>query len=1004
MNRNSYLNPDDVKRSCDEFIKRLNNENSNYAKLNKDVCAFITDGSSAGEAVNELKQRIGYSSVALGSLVLANCYDIDDASTLSSNVGDEVLSGEVILDNMETALSDADHYRGEASSAYSKAYRATSQEEIGYWNGQGSHYDGLASQAMGTYDFYHKKEERYDEINDQTASLFQSSKEIRNKANSLLIAIISGQYDEEVCNGYKADLKNYIENRDIFLADATFDEVNDEIIWDPDAFKGFDRSTFEGDRIAQLVDERDAYIKAMESDPSQANYYKYRIDMINKTIENIVNKGLDNANHSEEFGFTYDYFDGLGYTEEEKLMIFTYWMSVDPEADLSGKEMPKWWEAEHLNVPSELVPNESNVNDLIDDPDMRGKYMDYYFSSYFIVDSISGRPWQDQVEDTMYFDDDKTYDAKTIREEYQNSLEDLRVNGTDVGFGEMVDIWYDAMYGDMMDYVNGVGSVRASKYALETHVGFADTSEKKGVDDVHTNIEDDFYKFCRNAYIYKYNHSDDFYNNIWTSDEVNERFFNYITDDLNAGIYYPLSHEERAIIAQSRAAYTNGDMMYCKNVEDLIEQLKEEHTLYSYGEYDVQVDGDKVIITAVIIDSMNYAGDKHVDQYVMDLSDCCIDLFGSQYISYEKISEKMLEYATYRYDNGWVDPWVMEEREQSVELIMDSVAQEYGFDLSELSEEQLEELKRQSFIYADQQDKLLNVYFNDRETAADKFNEEWDEMMLILGVSVAIMTVFTPGIVVEGAAFLLGVADGTKKILQGDTAEGSIEIGVSAVLLGCSVVKEAGLLDDFADAAKGADELIENSDDAYTWERFLGSDGAVHYSEFADGMSLEDAQRYITNNDKLFEAQFYERLRDAGLSADKIDDAYAAYKAGDLEKFTSFFDFSTPKDCAVFWSGDIAKATEFAESMNGVTAGMTPGGKVFADWKAMECMNPEWYVKGTINPLWKEISIHFANGAEGIVNIIYGDKMGPILKEFEIPILEERLEGDLITDIIYHRF
>ena len=171
-----------------------------------------------------------------------------------------------------------------------------------------------------------------------------------------------------------------------------------------------------------------------------------------------------------------------------------------------------------------------------------------------------------------------------------------------------------------------------------------------------------------------------------------------------------------------------------------------------------------------------------------------------------------------------------------------------------------------------------------------------------------------------------------------------------------------------------------------------GGSSTNGYSIFADGMSPEDATRYILNNEKVFFNEFSERASAAGLSDTQIAEAFEAMRKGDYAKMATYFDTSSPVDGAVFWSGNKEGAAAYANSIGGTIMEQTPGGQVFDNWRGLGGMYPEWDTPTNLaqKPIWDALSSQYANGAEGIATYAHPDGyVGKVWSNIEKPILEE---------------
>ena len=180
---------------------------------------------------------------------------------------------------------------------------------------------------------------------------------------------------------------------------------------------------------------------------------------------------------------------------------------------------------------------------------------------------------------------------------------------------------------------------------------------------------------------------------------------------------------------------------------------------------------------------------------------------------------------------------------------------------------------------------------------------------------------------------------------------------------------------------------------------FEEGNGTKGYSDFADGMSQEDAARYIANNEAKFYSEFSERASKAGLNNTQISEAYNAMKSGDYAKMASYFDTSSSYNGAVFWSGNKTGAGRYATSMGGTLMEQTPGGQVFDNWRGLQGMYNEWGTGTAFDqkPIWEALSSQYANG---VVTYVHPDGYyGNVWKNTELPILNERLEEGLVNSI-----
>ena len=241
MQYNSYLNGVAIGQSCDDYISYLTNENEAYSTLSSRISKFLREESSSSIAINGLKTQMGDYTLVLGSLNMANNNDIDDANTLKGLVGSEVIDGMEVIKGKNEASSDAKSARSSAYSARQKAYFATSTEEAAKYNQEANMYDGIASSADQRYSYFQRKEDKYDEINSASSSLFEKSYEGRNKAYQLLQMMydgfVDGQYvDTPERTQLRSELTKYYldERKSLYNIRYSYPygEVTVDIDWD----------------------------------------------------------------------------------------------------------------------------------------------------------------------------------------------------------------------------------------------------------------------------------------------------------------------------------------------------------------------------------------------------------------------------------------------------------------------------------------------------------------------------------------------------------------------------------------------------------------------------------------------------------------------------------------------------------------------------------------------------------------------------------------------------
>lgn len=239
MNINSCLNSASVKMTCEDYKAYMQSEIDAYKEIDSRISTFLSEEESASESITGIKTQMEDYSIVLTTLWVANGEDISDANSLMNLVGDETLDGRLIFREQQEARDDENACNGRASSASASARNATQPGEATRYEAEASYWRGQASAANSRYNYWKKKEQRYDEINAASASLFTKSYTGRNMAYQLLALMRSsysnGQYNisddrQQLRDGCVDAIKDGWNtkdgNKDVLDSDKVFDSLN----------------------------------------------------------------------------------------------------------------------------------------------------------------------------------------------------------------------------------------------------------------------------------------------------------------------------------------------------------------------------------------------------------------------------------------------------------------------------------------------------------------------------------------------------------------------------------------------------------------------------------------------------------------------------------------------------------------------------------------------------------------------------------------------------------
>lgn len=180
-----------------------------------------------------------------------------------------------------------------------------------------------------------------------------------------------------------------------------------------------------------------------------------------------------------------------------------------------------------------------------------------------------------------------------------------------------------------------------------------------------------------------------------------------------------------------------------------------------------------------------------------------------------------------------------------------------------------------------------------------------------------------------------------------------------------SVVKAKPRVDSTAHSRKKPDPVKPPEEGANT-KKQLAADAAAA----ADRKKITD----LSNEARSAEKNGNKALADAKIKqARDILEPYLPKNPNESwDEVIKRLDVSSPKDLAVFWSGDNAAAKIFAESIGGVTLETTAGGRIIDGWPALDKYS--WSVDNGTPPyardLWAGVSSEYAKGAMGRINVV----------------------------------
>lgn len=185
MNRESKLHGNAIYSDCENLIKALDAEILNFNdKI--DALKDFTDNDSEGNSVKAMNAKCLELSSIIEKMIEADRKDIRDLIILKNKVQDVYIDGADVLDKMEEAERGARECFDKATSLEHAADLAEFTWEADYLRGLASASRSYGESWMRLYTFWGGQAELYDEIDEETSSLFSEGREYHRQADAMI--------------------------------------------------------------------------------------------------------------------------------------------------------------------------------------------------------------------------------------------------------------------------------------------------------------------------------------------------------------------------------------------------------------------------------------------------------------------------------------------------------------------------------------------------------------------------------------------------------------------------------------------------------------------------------------------------------------------------------------------------------------------------------------------------------------------------------------------------
>lgn len=188
MRETDVLNPDKMREQCQAAISGLEKENDTLNAVAEGLSQFIESDINS-ESFNGLKQQVSDYFTLITMLQMANSYDIADYSILKSSVGDDLLSGEIIVPAKESNYASMLEAQ-ELSEEYREKAQTNSNPFLsGYYSSKASDWGVQMMLYQTAWQYWKGLEEKYDDVENRTSHLPGAGEAIRATAKDAILSV-----------------------------------------------------------------------------------------------------------------------------------------------------------------------------------------------------------------------------------------------------------------------------------------------------------------------------------------------------------------------------------------------------------------------------------------------------------------------------------------------------------------------------------------------------------------------------------------------------------------------------------------------------------------------------------------------------------------------------------------------------------------------------------------------------------------------------------------------
>ena len=287
-----------LKAAADAMINKLEDDNADLKIAQTAFNNFIYTDEMYSHALETMISIANDYNYAIGAMLTANDYDIDDCKKLKSSIGSEDYDGSVIIPKMNEAKKNWDDAENAATDAYNQLRSCKWWQFFSQYAACNmfNTYTSMANSYSKEYNKWKKKADAFDAINSSTSGLFSNADSYRDKASEGLTQLAGSVSSDGITRNYDTKWRDELIEERNRVVDAKVAEYV--------SFDSNDNPVYDWDNI-------DKYLKANPDSLKEEDYIamaKVIDTMDTASLQKLLNASVwENKKNSSAFLGVYEY-------------------------------------------------------------------------------------------------------------------------------------------------------------------------------------------------------------------------------------------------------------------------------------------------------------------------------------------------------------------------------------------------------------------------------------------------------------------------------------------------------------------------------------------------------------------------------------------------------------------------------------------------------------------------------------------------------------------------